>query len=113
MKSLRKFCRLKAGSLLESVIALTIIAICLYVATMVYAAVFTSKTSLKHYEEQGSVSELFYLYQLRRDSIDGEDDNDRWKVLPEVQKGGEKITITYKDSAATATHEKIFYLNEK
>jgi len=113
MKPLKKLCRLKAGSLLESVIALTIIAICLYVATMVYAAVFTSQTSLRHYEEQGSVSELFYLYQLKRDSIDGGDSNGKWKVLPEAQKGGEKITINYKDSAATVSHEKIFYLHGK
>ncbi|MFP9119336.1 hypothetical protein ACLI08_16225 [Flavobacterium sp. RNTU_13] len=110
MRLLRRLYNIKAGSLLESVIALTIIAICLFVATMVYAAVFTSKTSMKHYEDQASVNELFYLYQLRRDSVKGADNVGR-NIAGEVNGGTEKMIITYKDSAAVSEHEKIFYLN--
>ncbi|MFP9100759.1 type II secretion system protein [Flavobacterium sp. RHBU_24] len=103
----------KAGSLLESLIALTIIAICLYIATMVYAAVFTSKTSLKYYREQNSINEVFFLLQLKQDSIPlPEDNKNKFEIVTEKNDGFDKVIIMHKDSSQTEWNERIFYINE-
>jgi hypothetical protein len=72
MGSSKKYCKLKGNSILESVIALTIISICLYVAVMVYASVFSPKTSAGFYSGQHAADELFFLMQVRDDSVSNE-----------------------------------------
>ncbi|MFH6996237.1 hypothetical protein, partial [Flavobacterium sp. FlaQc-48] len=72
----KKYYELPANSLLESVIALTIISICLYFAIMIFASVYTPKTSAKFYSTQNKVNELFYLSELKNDSISNENENE-------------------------------------
>lgn len=54
----------KANSILESVIALSIISICLYIAVIVFSQVFSPRTSAKYYASQNRVGELFFLFEI-------------------------------------------------
>lgn len=111
MAFLKKYCSLKANSLLESVIALTIISICLYLAIMIFAAVFTPRTSAKFYGTQNKVNELFFLAQLKNDSLSNESEDENLIIEEEVINEGVKmISVTYKDSAQFQ-FEKIFYVS--
>lgn len=113
MQLLKKYCKIKANSLLESVIALTIISICLYFAVMIFATVYTPKTSAKFYNTQNKVNELFYLYQLRNDSIYYENENENLLINEEtISNTLKKISIQYKDSSQFK-FEKSFYVQNK
>ena len=52
--------KLKAFSLFESVIAITIISICIGLGTMIYANVVTSETPMTVYEAKAEIHRLFY-----------------------------------------------------
>lgn len=109
MVSLKKYCRLKANSLLESVIALTIISICLYFAILIFASVFTPKTSAKFYNTQNKVNELFFLSQLKNDSLLN-DSNENLLIEEEIINGDlKRISVEYKDSLQFK-FEKSFYV---
>ncbi len=69
MELLKKFFNCKANSILESVIALSVISICLFIAVMIYSLVFTPKTSSGFYVSKNKTNELFFLLQLEDDSI--------------------------------------------
>ncbi|WP_431244373.1 hypothetical protein ACQ9BO_08680 [Flavobacterium sp. P21] len=111
MASLKKYCNLSANSLLESVIALTIISICLYFAVLIFASVYTPKTSAKFYSTQNKVNELFYLSELENDSIRNE--NEKIRIEEEViNENLKKIAVEYKDSIQFK-FEKSFYVQTK
>lgn len=74
MAFLKKHFSIQATSLLESVIALSIIAICLYFAIMIFSMVFTPRTSVQFYDTQNKVNELFYLAELKGDSLSNSTD---------------------------------------
>lgn len=99
MVSLKKYSSLKASSILESVIALTIISVCLCITIMVLASVFTQKTSLKFYDTQNKVNELFFLAQLQGDSLlDATDEN--FNIEEEnINATIKKMHVSYKDSS--------------
>jgi len=107
----KKYYRVKATSLLESVIALTVVSICLYIAILVFAAVFTPKTSVKFYSTQNRVNAWFYQIQIQKDSITTA--NQKGMRLEEevITEGLKRITIHYKDST-NADFEKSFYIQE-
>ena len=108
MESLKKCCKVHANSLLESVIALTIISVCLYFAVMIFASVYTPKTSAKFYSTQNKVNELFYLSQIKNDSI-ANDENENLLIEEEtVNENLKKISVQYKDSTQFK-FEKTFY----
>lgn len=110
MAFLKKYCNLKANSILESIIALTIISICLYLAIMIFAAVFTPRTSAKFYGTQNKVNELFFLAQLKNDSLSYESEDENLILEEEVVNEGMKmISISYKDSTQFQ-FEKSFYV---
>jgi cell division protein FtsL len=95
----KKYYKLPANSILESVIALTIISICLYFAIMIFASVYTPKTSAKFYGTQNKVNELFYLSELKSDSISNENQDDNLLIEEErINDNLKKISIEYKDS---------------
>ncbi len=112
MVFLRKYCNLKANSILESMIALCIISVCLYIAIMIFAAVFTPRTSAKFYDTQNKVNELFFLAQLKNDSIKNETDQNNLILEEEIVNDGvKKIIIQYKDSTKFQ-FEKSFYIQD-
>jgi hypothetical protein len=104
----KRYYKLSANSILESVIALTIISVCLYFAVLIFASVYTPKTSAKFYGTQNKVNELFYLSELKSDSISGENEN---LLIEEetVNDNLKKISIQYKDSTQFK-FEKSFYV---
>lgn len=108
MGLLKKSNSFSANSILESVIALSIISICLYIAIMVFSAVFTPKTSPKFYNSQNKANELFYLSQLQLDSIENEVENitvEREQLNGNLQ----KLNVIYKDSS-NIKFNKSFYI---
>lgn len=110
MVFLKKYCSVKANSILESVIALTIISICLYFAILIFASVFTPRTSAKFYNTQNKVNELFFLSQLKNDSLQYESPNENLLIEEEiVNEHLKKISVQYKDSTQFK-FEKSFYV---
>jgi hypothetical protein len=110
MAFLKKYYSPKANSILESVIALTIISICLYLAIMIFAAVFTPRTSAKFYGTQNRVNELFFLAQLKSDSLSNETEDENLMMEEEqINEGVKRISIKYKDSTKFQ-FEKSFYV---
>jgi len=108
----KKYYNLPANSILESVIALTIISICLYFAIMIFASVYTPKTSAKFYSTQNKVNELFYLSELKNDSISNENDNENLLIEEEsINERLKKISVQYKDSTQFK-FEKSFYVQD-
>jgi hypothetical protein len=113
MVLLRKCYKVKANSLLESVIALTIISICLYFTVMIFAAVYTVKTSAKFYGSQNKVNEFFYLSEIKIDSISNENENKNLIIEEEmINDDLRKIVIQYKDSTQVE-FEKSFYVQNQ
>jgi hypothetical protein len=109
MAFLRKYCSLKANSILESVIALTIISVCLYIAILIFSTVFTPRTSAKFYDTQNKVNELFFLAQLN-DSLNLENEDDHLLIEEEnINDELKKVTIQYKDSSQFQ-FDKSFYI---
>lgn len=99
----------KATSLLESVIALSIISICLYFAILIFSMVFTPKTSVKFYDTQNKINELFYLSALKSDSL-SESANDVFSIEENrLSTGLKQVKVSYKDSARFQ-FRKSFYL---
>ncbi|MCD0464722.1 hypothetical protein [Flavobacterium sp. ENC] len=110
MVFLKKYYSVKANSILESVIALTIISICLYFAILVFASVFTPRTSAKFYSTQNKVNELFFLSQLKNDSLQYESQDENLLIEEEVINDRlKKISVQYKDSLQFK-FEKSFYV---
>lgn len=106
----KKYYKLPANSILESVIALTIISICLYFAIMIFASVYTPKTSAKFYSTQNKVNELFYLSELKNDSIVNESEDKNLIIKEEIFNVNlKKISVEYKDSTQFK-FEKSFYV---
>ena len=102
--------KVTASSILESVIALTIISICLYIAAMVFSFVFTKKNSPKFYNTLNQVNELFYKSQLNLDSIEYEAEN----IILEKEKINEnlsEIKLHFKDSNNINFNKKFYLLN--
>lgn len=104
MKLLKKY--YEANSLLESVIALTIISICIYITIMVYANVFSPKTSTLYYSHQNRINEQFFLLQL------GEEITSDNIILKEnwLNTNLKEVEIKYTDSS-NATISNTFYIN--
>lgn len=110
MALLKGYYNFKANSILESVIALSIISICLYIAVMVVSSVFSKKTSVKFYDTQNKINELFFLSQLQGDSLIYDETDENLIIKEEIINTGlKKINIEFKDSTHIM-HEKSFYV---
>ncbi|WP_281635422.1 hypothetical protein [Flavobacterium marginilacus] len=95
----KRYYKLPANSILESVIALTIISICLYFAVLIFASVYTPKTTAKFYSTQNRVNEFFYLKELQSDSLANENEDQNLLIEEEdINDDLKKISIDYKDS---------------
>lgn len=69
MELLKKYIKQPGTSILESVIALSIVSICIFIALMIYTSVYTPKTAPKFYEFKNRSSELFFMMHFEHDSI--------------------------------------------
>lgn len=110
MELLKKYCNVRATSIIESVIALSIISVCLYISIMIFASVFTPKTSAKYYTTQNKMNELFYLVQLENDSTLMAIDNKEYVIEEElINEQLKEIKIKFTDSAKFE-FQKSFYV---
>ena len=113
MGLLKDYCNIKANSLLESVVALSIISVCLYIAVMIYSAVFTSKTSLKFYSSKNKIYEAFFMAQLQQDSIFEEKGQQNYYIETEIVNSNlNKTIIKYRDSVQDYP-EQFFYISNE
>lgn len=113
MALLKRYNSVKASSILESVIALSIISVCLYIAIMVFSTVFTPKTSPKFYNTQNKINELLYLTQLRSDSLDYENlENNLILEEENITSGLKKIEVRYQDSLEIQYNKSFYILND-
>lgn len=108
MGSLKKYCKLSANSILESVIALSIISVCLYIALLVYASVFRSDTSPKWYGAKNKTAELFFLLQVQDDSLYNNQDDKLIIEEERINTGLKQVTIKQKDSLGKTSQESYF-----
>ena len=108
----KKYCKVSANSILESVIALTIISICLYFAVMIFASVYTPKTSAKFYGTQNEINEIFYLFELKSDSVSKESEN---LLINEesLNDNLKKISVESKDSTQFKFKKSFYVQNAK
>ena len=100
--------RFSGNSILESVIALSIISVCLYIAILVYASVFSPRTAPKFYNSRNQTDELFFLMQVQDDSLsDNPDDN---SIVEEefLNANLKKVTIKRKDSLQAVAEKSYF-----
>lgn len=111
MASLKKYYKLRANSILESVIALCIISICLYVAVLVYATVFTSKTAPKFYGSRNKINELYYLMQVNPDTIETISNNNLRIDQEFINANLQQVDIEYKDSSGVVIKNNFFVQN--
>lgn len=109
MAFLKKYCKVKATSILESVIALSIISICLYFGIMIFSMVFSPRTSVKFYNTQNKVNELFYLSELEDDSLKANSDENLIIEEQFLSTSLKEVKISYKDSTQFQ-FEKSFYI---
>ena len=92
----KKYIKVKANSLLESVIAITIISISIYVSVLIINQVFSKSTSEKFYIEDKKMNELFYKIQFEDDTIPN---STNFSIETENLKNGLiKYDIKYLDS---------------
>ncbi|MGV7108111.1 hypothetical protein [Flavobacterium sp. U410] len=108
MEFLKKYC--KANSIIESVMALTIISICIYIAILVYANVFTPKTSMAHYSKQNILSRQFYELQLQEELPNTKDISveENW-----LNTNLKEVTVQYKDSIDKKIQKQFYiYIDE-
>lgn len=105
-----KYNKLRASSLLESVIALSIISICLYISIVVYSSVFSAQGSSAFYLSDNEAYELFFMSQVQDDSI-SEKASGKFVLEEEtITPGLKEITISKKDSIGH-TPKKHFFIN--
>jgi len=109
MAYLKKYYSVAANSILESVIALCIISVCLYVAVLVYATVFTPKTAPKFYGSKNRLAELFYMAQINPDSISSITKENLLLNQEWINVNLQQLKIEYKDSSGV-TVKNNFYI---
>jgi hypothetical protein len=79
---------------------------------MIFASVYTPKTSAKFYSTQNTVNELFYLSELKSDSLANESENENLLIEEEsINERLKKISVHYKDSTQFK-FEKSFYVQD-
>lgn len=108
MGCLKKYYNLSANSILESVIALCIISVCLYVAVLVYATVFTPKTAPKFYNSKNKLAELYYMAQVDPDSIEGLQKENMVISREWINANLQQLEMEYKDSSGVVIKSNFF-----
>lgn len=103
--------RIKASSLLESVIALSIVSICIFISVLIVSTVYNNSTSPRFYESRNKAQVLFFMYQIYSDSITDDFDKDIQIVNKEyINATTELIEIKTRDSTKINNRIK-FYVN--
>lgn len=113
MGLLKKYHNMPANSLLESIIALSIISICLYVAVLVYSAVFNKNTSARFYSNQNKVYDTFFMMQIDADSVLNFYSKENWDINRLDHENSTLINIRYSDSVQIYPQKTFFIENNE
>lgn len=98
MELLKKYIKQPANSIMESVIALSIVSICIFIALLIYTNVYTPKTAPKFYEFKNRNAELFFMMHFEQDSISSTSDD--FQVSEEIINSKlKKVAIQNTDSS--------------
>ena len=101
---------LKASSLIESVMAIAIISICVFIATLVYAKLLESDYEIAYYKAKQKVSELHYQTTTEQLFDNDEYDYESFKIKKEVEEHSNSINKVTFEIISKSKKEKIFYL---
>ncbi|MBP2832834.1 hypothetical protein J8281_11615 [Aquimarina sp. U1-2] len=77
--------RVKAGSIIESVIAMTIIAICLSMALIIYARVLDADHNIANYQARQKVKELLLETKTEKSFVDENYDYETFSIQKKVE----------------------------
>lgn len=104
--------KIRANSLLESVIALSIISICIYMTVLIYATIYQKDTSSTFYQSRNKMQTMFFMLQINPDSVFN--DTDGVKIIHEeyLNIDVKLVEMGYTDSIQTLTKRK-YYINPK
>jgi len=98
MVCVKKSFNCSGSSILESVMALSIISICLFITLMVYTSVFSVKSSAKFYTGQLRHEAYFYYKLLQSDTLNASSfdivSEETININPQLK----KITLVFQDS---------------
>ena len=114
-RAFKKF-NLRAGSLIESVIAISIIAICLLVAIKLYAAILDAKTPTLANQVKFQVDRLVSEMRLNPNFNSEIYDFDTYKISKTVSENEEKLRkVSYfvEHSKDTVIYHYYFLVNEE
>ena len=101
---------LQASSLIESVMAIAIISVCVFISTLVYVKLLESDYEIAYYKAKQKVTELHYLTVSEQLFEDEEYDFETYTITKEVDEYSNMINqVTFKISSKTKK-EKILYL---
>jgi competence protein ComGF len=109
MAHLKKLYNLRANSLIESVMSMSIISICLFIAVIIYATVFTSKSSVNYYNTLQETDEAFFLLEINQDSLTERFETEGWEIEEENISLIKKIVVN-KNDGDVRFPEKTFYI---
>lgn len=84
MKSSKRFKKLKASSVLESVIAITIISICVLVASVIYINVISHNSSIAYYNAIHTIKTLKIESIQLKDYEDNNYDYDDYSINKKI-----------------------------
>ncbi|UMY66255.1 MULTISPECIES: hypothetical protein [unclassified Flavobacterium] len=90
--------KVRAGSLIESVMALAIISACLFIALGIYGQVFSKRTSARFYLTSQHIQRDYFLMQVTPDSVTSGLPQTEW-----VNAGLREFVVPQTDSTAFET----------
>ncbi|MDO5968989.1 hypothetical protein Q4Q35_04140 [Flavivirga aquimarina] len=116
MKSLKNFKLLKASSVLESVIAISIISICALVAFMVYLNIIRHNKSIAYFNARHSISLLIQQSIEQKDYESNDYTFTGYSIKKQVDVNETEhtalLTFTYKTGNKTNVINKLIAYNE-
>lgn len=108
MVCVKKSFNCSGSSILESVIALSIISICLFITLMVYTSVFSVKSSAKFYTGQLRHETYFYYKLLQSDTLNASSFDIVNEETINIKLHIKKITLVFQDSLKNKTTTSYF-----
>ncbi len=101
---------LKASSLIESVMAIAIISICVFIATLVYVKLLESDYEISYYKAKQKISELHYQ-TISEQLFDNEEfDYKSYKIKKEVKEYNSSTNQVVFELITNTRKEKLMYL---
>lgn len=109
MLLLKKF-KTKAGSIIESVIAMTIIAICLSTALLIYARILDTDHNIAYYRAKQKLKELRWETKADKQFVNEDYNFETYSIKKEVTKLDNKVYLVTYTLQVNSKKEKYQYI---